>query len=139
MTPIKSFYQNNPRLFTLKTYPFGVKLDKGIILLGLYYAMLVGFYILMGALLDCSLKDYWINCENKQFWLICFSLTMLLYISKKIGTVKSLNLIFEYFNTIINLIPYILIALFVYYIMYQPSLDEVLNTISTLRVVRGEI
>ena len=139
MTPIKSFYQNNPRLFTLKTYPFGVKLDKGIILLGLYYAMLVGFYILMGALLDCSLKDYWINCENKQFWLICFSLTMLLYISKKIGTVKSLNLIFEYFNTIINLIPYILIALFVYYIMYQPSLDEVLNTISTLSSYRWNL
>jgi len=61
---------------------------------------------------------------------------MLLYISKKIGTVKSLNLIFEYFNTIINLIPYILIALFVYYIMYQPSLDEVLNTISTLSSYR---
>jgi hypothetical protein len=47
-TPIKSFYKNNPKLFTLKTY-YLIKLDKSFSLFGLYYVMLVGFYILIGA------------------------------------------------------------------------------------------
>jgi hypothetical protein len=66
-TSIKYFYQNNFVFFTLKSY-YIIKLYKDIILFTLYYTTLVCFFILSGGLLDGSLKDFLINCDNKELW-----------------------------------------------------------------------
>jgi len=132
---IKNIYGRNTEFFAIKNYYF-FHLDKNNIFIWLYIVLLIVFFFLIGSILDGSFIKILINLDIQLLSSILISIIVIGIGFLVKGRQQMFNLLYFYIKTVINIIPYICVGFFIYWLIFEPSLMEVLKKMSNIKDFR---
>lgn len=129
------FYKKNRAFFKLKNYYF-FYFDKSDIFILLYIVLLIVFFLLMSSILDGSLMEV-VTSLNIQVLLSVFISLIVICIGFFVkGIQEMFNLLHLYIYTVINIIPYICFVFFFFWIIVEPSFEDIINIMLIFRKYR---